>query len=84
MRIPHRFSPIVFGFLLSGFMSLIVAGIATLRAIGFHPDFVPRWTGAWLPSWCVAFPVVLFIAPVVRRLAAAICKPPSADFTSRT
>ncbi len=78
MRIPHRFSPIVFGFLLSGFMSLIVAGIATLRTLGLHPEFAGHWANAWLPAWCIAFPVVLFVAPLVRRMAAAICAPPMA------
>lgn len=34
-----RFAPIVFGFVLSGLMSLIVSGIATVRAVGLPPDF---------------------------------------------
>ncbi len=37
--IPKRLEPVVFGFLLSGFMSLIVSGIATLRVLGLVAEF---------------------------------------------
>lgn len=63
-----RYAPIIFGLLLSGFMSLIVSGIATLRAIGMVDGFPGLWMSAWIPSWLVAFPTVLVVAPIVRRL----------------
>ncbi|MEN9061008.1 DUF2798 domain-containing protein [Ponticoccus litoralis] len=68
--IPPRLAPVVFGLLLSGFMSLIVSGVATLRALGVVPDFFGLWMSAWVSSWLIAFPSVLVIAPVVRRLVA--------------
>ena len=74
-RIPHRFAPLVFGALLSGLMSFLVYGIATVRALGLPPDFVVRWLGAWLAAWAVAFPAVLVVAPVVRRIVARVCEP---------
>lgn len=74
-RIPHRFAPLVFGALLSGFMSLIVSGIATARALGLPPDFLARWLSAWLAAWTVAFPAVLVVAPMVRRIVARVCEP---------
>ena len=66
--IPHRLEPIAFGLLLSGFMSFLVSGVATFTAIGFVPDVFGSWITAWLSSWAVAFPAVLVVAPVVRRL----------------
>ena len=70
-----RLEPYAFDFLLSGFMSLLVSGVATLLAIGMAPGFVATWLGAWLSSWAIAFPAVLVVAPFVRRILARIVKP---------
>ena len=70
--IPARYGHILFGFMLSGMMSFIVSGISTFVAIGLAPGFVGHWLGGWLPSWAVAFPTVLFVAPLARKLVAAI------------
>jgi hypothetical protein len=70
--IPARFAPLLFALLLSCVMSLIVAGIATLRAIGWTPDFAALWARAWLSAWLVAFPAVLVIAPFTRRVVARL------------
>ncbi|QYZ70073.1 DUF2798 domain-containing protein [Neotabrizicola shimadae] len=67
---PARLAPFLFGFLLSGLMSLVVSGVATLRNAGLSEGFGSLWAGAWLPSWTVAFPVVLVVAPLARRLVA--------------
>ena len=67
--IPKRYEPVVFGFLLSGFMSLIVTAIATFLNLGPVAGFLAEWLlHAWPASWLVAFPVVLIVAPLVRRL----------------
>lgn len=66
--IPRRFEPLVFGLVLSGLMSFVVSGIATLRVTGPVPEFPNLWIGAWLTAWVFAFPVVLFVAPVARRI----------------
>lgn len=62
-----RFAPVVFGLLLSGLMSFIVSLVATLRAAGLTDGFFLLWMSAWIPSWLVAFPTVLVVAPAVRR-----------------
>ncbi len=72
--IPARFAPIVFGFILSGLMSCMVSGIATLRAIGVDPGFFGQWMGSWATSWAVAFPVVLVVAPFTRRVVARLVR----------
>ncbi|KID12659.1 hypothetical protein P279_26640 [Rhodobacteraceae bacterium PD-2] len=66
--LPPRLAPVVFGLLLSGFMSLIVSGVATLRTVGVVPGLFGLWMSAWVSSWLVAFPSVLVVAPVVRRM----------------
>lgn len=70
--IPARYSNTLFGFLLSCFMSFIVSGLSTFRAIGFADHFFGLWMGNWLVSWAMAFPVVLVVAPVVRKLVARL------------
>ena len=73
--IPRRFEPVVFGLVLSGLMLLIVSGVATLRVAGLTPAFPTQWLGAWLPSWAIAFPAVLIVAPLARRLVARVLRP---------
>jgi hypothetical protein len=70
--LPKKFEHIAFGFLLSGMMSFMVSGFATLMAIQLSADFPLHWLKAWLPSWALAFPAVLVIAPFVRRLLSRI------------
>ena len=72
--IPARFAPILFGLILSGLMSSLVSGIATLRAVGLVQGLGRLWLGNWLSSWAVAFPAVLVVAPVTRRLVARLTR----------
>jgi hypothetical protein len=74
IMIPQRFAPVLFGFILSGLMSLLVSGIATWRALGLPPDFLALWMAAWINAWIVAFPAVLVVAPITRRLVAKLVK----------
>jgi hypothetical protein len=73
-----RFAPVLFGFVLSALMSLVVSGISTFRNAGLVDGFLSLWIHAWLPSWLVAFPVVLFVAPLARRAVGMLIKPPMA------
>jgi len=73
--LPKRHAPILFGLILSGCMSLIVSGIATWRAVSLPPDFAGLWLSAWLNAWLVAFPTILLLGPLVRRLVASVTRP---------
>jgi len=65
--IPKRYAPVLFGFVLSGLMSFVVSGISALRTAGLVPGFAGLWAQAWLTAWAIAFPIVLFAAPLTRR-----------------
>ena len=69
---PKKFAPALFGLILSGLMSLLVSGIATYRAAGISPDFIGMWSTGWVTAWLVAFPVVLVVAPLTRRVVGAL------------
>jgi hypothetical protein len=73
--IPARYAPVLFGFFLSGLMSALVSGIATFRAVWVVDGVGLMWLGNWLSSWAVAFPAVLVVAPLARRLVARLTKP---------
>lgn len=73
--IPARFAPVVFGFILSGLMSCIVSGIATFRVLDAGAPFITPWLTSWMYSWAIAFPTVLVVAPVTRRLVAKLVAP---------
>lgn len=72
--IPPRYAPILFGLILSGLMSCMVSGIATLRATGLGEGVLALWMGAWIASWAIAFPAVLLVAPLTRRLVAKLVR----------
>jgi phosphate/sulfate permease len=73
--IPARFAPILFGFILSGLMSAIVSAIVTARVLDAGSPFIWQWFRSWISSWLVAFPAVLLIAPLTRRLVGKLTRP---------
>ena len=66
--IPAKYGPTLFSLILSGVMSLLVSGIATLRAVGLTDDMISLWIGAWSAAWVVAFPAVLVVSPFARKV----------------
>lgn len=66
--IPGKYGPLLFSLILSGLMSLLVAGISTFRAIGLVSNFANLWSSAWLTAWLFAFPAVLLVTPLTRKV----------------
>ncbi|TYQ27798.1 DUF2798 domain-containing protein [Pseudanabaena sp. UWO311] len=73
-RIPKRFIPYLFPLLLSGFMTLIITGISIFKVLGIDTvianpmKFFQLWLNAYISAWLIAYPVLLLVIPVVRRL----------------
>lgn len=76
--VPRKLEHFAFGFLLSGMMSFLISGVATVLAIGIVPGLVPTWLSSWISSWAIAFPTVLVVAPAVRRVLSRIVVPAGA------
>ncbi len=72
-----RYAPALFGLVLSALMSFVVSGVATFRNAGLVDGFFGLWINAWLLSWLIAYPVVLIVAPIARRLVGIVVKAPS-------
>ncbi|WP_273203035.1 DUF2798 domain-containing protein [Marinobacter subterrani] len=65
-----RIRQFVFGFYMSGIMSLLMSGVITFINTGMDSGFAYRWIPAFLVAWAVAFPLVTFIAPLAGRMTA--------------
>ncbi|MGJ5617972.1 DUF2798 domain-containing protein [Sulfitobacter sp. MF3-043] len=52
----------------------MVSSLATYRAEGLAPDFAVIWMGGWLASWIIAFPALLVVAPLTRKLVAKLVR----------
>lgn len=65
---------IVFAFfmalIMSGFMSFVIL----LINLGFIDQIIHLWLKAWATAFVVAFPTVLTIAPLVRRISMALIR----------
>lgn len=71
-KLPARYATWVMPLLLSIFMTFIVSLISTLRGVGLSPDMARIWMSSWALSWVFAFPTLLVVLPLVRKLTAAI------------
>jgi hypothetical protein len=75
--LPARYGQVAFSVVISGLMSLLVTGVASLRTVGLGPGFTGAWMSAWALAWPIAGAAIHFLAPVVRRLVAAITQAPT-------
>ncbi|MBA2673961.1 DUF2798 domain-containing protein [Ramlibacter sp.] len=75
-KLPPRFAGLVMPLFLSVIMTFVISMVSTLRGIGPAPDFLRVWLGAWGISWVVAFPTLLGVLPLVRRLTRAVVRAP--------
>jgi hypothetical protein len=55
-------------------MTFVVSAISTLKSLGPTPSFLVTWPTAWALSWLVAFPTLLVVLPLVRRIVTLVVK----------
>jgi hypothetical protein len=70
-RISRKYRHFVFGVIQSGITCGVAAAIASLP---FYPEgaFAAHWLRTYLFSWTVMLPIVVIVAPLIRRLADAL------------
>ncbi|ATG17909.1 TPA: DUF2798 domain-containing protein [Providencia alcalifaciens] len=73
-KLPMRALFFLVPFFLSLVMSGIVSLISTIRALGFTSEIYAPWMSSWGLSWMIAFPTVLFILPIARRISLLLVK----------
>jgi len=73
-KLPARYATVLLPFFLTFIMTCVVSLISTLRGAGFGVGFFALWLGSWALSWVVAFPTMLLVLPLVKRVTAAIVR----------
>jgi Protein of unknown function (DUF2798) len=68
MRVNAKHSNLLFAFFMSVLMALLMSGVLTAIHLGFTPDFIGQWLHSFVLAWPIAFPSILLIAPVVRKI----------------
>ena len=71
-KLPARYARLVVPLVLSIIMTFIISGVSTLRGVGLAPDVFSLWMQAWGLSWMVAFPTLILVLPLVRRIVAMV------------
>ncbi len=73
LGISRKHAHFVFGVLQSGLTSGIASGIASLSFFQTG-GFLSHWLHAWIVSWILMLPIVVFAAPAIRRLSLALTR----------
>lgn len=76
-KLPARYAALVMPLVLSVLMTFVVSAISTLKSLGPTPEFLATWPVAWGLSWLVAYPTLLAVLPLVRRIVALLVHPPA-------
>lgn len=71
-KLPARYAAILLPLVLSIIMTFIISGVSTLRGVGLTSDFLGLWMQAWGLSWVVAFPTLILVLPLVRRIVGMV------------
>ena len=70
--ISKKYEFLTFSLLVTFFMSFVISGVLVVVNLGFIENFFSVWANAWWKAWIVAFPSVLFIIPMVRKIMTLI------------
>lgn len=69
-KLPPKYALIVMPLLMSG----IICMVNLVRALGWSRAALAAWPGTWLLAWAVAFPTVLLVIPVVKRITGRLVR----------
>jgi Protein of unknown function (DUF2798) len=72
MKINAKYSDLLFAFFMSLLMAFLMSGVLTAIHLGFTPRFIAQWLHSFVLALPIAFPSILVIAPVVRKIVAKL------------
>ncbi len=75
-KLHPRMMHILVPFFLSCSMSCIISFVSTIMSVGFAGFILTEWLSAWMISWSVAFPSVLILLPIMRKIASLFVRKP--------
>ena len=59
---------------MASLMTFIMSGVVSFVNMGLVDNFLHIWAGAFVKAFVVAFPSVLIVVPIVRRLVKKIVR----------
>lgn len=77
-KLPVRLFQPLFGLFMAFFMSFLMSGAITAINVGLPPDFFSRWIHSWGLAFMLAYPAILIVAPLARRLTLKLVQSPFA------
>ena len=67
--LPRKYQPIVFAFFMALLMSGLMSFVVTTFNMGLVSNLVLIWVKAWGVAFFVAFPIIIVVTPIVRKLS---------------
>ncbi len=71
--IPRRYEHFVFAVIQSGFTTAFATAMATFH-LAKDGSFFRLWLPTWLLSWLTIAPLVVLLAPLIRRVAGRLVR----------
>lgn len=78
-KLPASWAPHLMPILLSTFMSGLVALVVTIKLYDGTSSLLTNWLNSWFSSWVIAYPSLLVVLPIVKRIVAFITHPPTSS-----
>lgn len=72
MKIPQKYAGLLFAFVMSLLMAFLMSGVLTAVFVGVDRQFIAHWMNGFIHAWPIAFPSILVIAPLVRKIVASL------------
>jgi hypothetical protein len=66
-KLPPSYHRVGLAFATTFFMTFLVSGVATYRALQPGQPLVGTWMVSWMVSWVIACPTMYLVMPRVRR-----------------
>ena len=73
-KLAPKWGLIVMPLLMSGMMSAIICMVNLLRVFGWDAAVLQEWPSTWLMAWAVAFPSVLLVMPIAKRMTGKLVR----------
>lgn len=73
---PQKKFHLVFSLVMGAMMVFLMTFVITLVNVGYSEAFVRTWMRAFAIAYVVGVPVIFFLAPVARKITAAILGAP--------
>lgn len=66
--IDRKHQHLVFAFFMALLMSCLMSFVISVFNVGFDENILTIWLKAWSFAFAVAFPSVMLVSPIVRKL----------------